>query len=298
MKDSRLYAKFTLDFADNYKILPLSDKAFRTLVEATLWSRKQMSDGMLARRYAVARWGLDALTELATNDQAKPSLIETDEGWMIRDFAEHQDTREEIEARSARNKRAGQKGGLAKAKRRAKQSASESLSESLPETETETETDTYRTNADDRTYVTRENAQSSTTFSDGYPIPPEPPTEIGTAARPRDPEPSSVHESFVRTILGGAGYPRSTIRQLAVQVAKLSGHHPRDQIEEAIREWDRRPDAKPAWLGSILGDVVKAQRAKPAAPKSKLRAIAELASAAEAAEQHQPARTDQRAITG
>ena len=140
-KDSRLYGKFTLDFADNYKILPLSDAAFRCLVEATLWSRKQMSDGLLASRYALAKWGADVLAELATNDPENPSLIEVEEGWVIRDFAEHQDTRAEIEARSERNKAAGRRGGQAKAKRNAKQVASKSLSESLPETETETETE-------------------------------------------------------------------------------------------------------------------------------------------------------------
>lgn len=140
-KDSRLFGKFGLDFPDHPKILPLSDAAFRCLVEATLWSRKQMTDGMLARRYAVAKWGPDVLAELATNDPESPSLIESEEGWMIHDFAEHQETRADIEARSERNKAAGRRGGLAKAKRSAKRVASKSLSESLPETETETETE-------------------------------------------------------------------------------------------------------------------------------------------------------------
>ena len=144
-KDNRLFGKFGLDFPDHPKILPLSDAAFRCLVEATLWSRKQMTDGLLARRYAVAKWGVDVLAELSTNDPENPSLIESEEGWMLHDFAEHQDTRAEIEARSARNKAAGRRGGLAKAKQSAKQGAkrpaSGTLSESLPETETETETE-------------------------------------------------------------------------------------------------------------------------------------------------------------
>lgn len=140
MKDVRLYGKFTLDFPDSPKILPLSDAAFRCLVEATLWSRKQMTDGVLARRLALAKWPLDVLQELASNDEDNPSLIETDEGWIIHDFAAHQDTRAEIEARSARNKAAGQKGGQARAKRAAKRAASAALSETQAETETETET--------------------------------------------------------------------------------------------------------------------------------------------------------------
>lgn len=141
-KDQRLYAKLTLDFADNEKILPLSHAAFRCLIEATLWSRKRMSDGVLARRFAVAKWGLDVLQELSTNDPEKPSLIETETGWAIRDFAEHQDTKAEIEARQERNRLAGQKGGLAKSKQGAKRPASKPVSENLAETETETHNST------------------------------------------------------------------------------------------------------------------------------------------------------------
>ncbi|QAU07149.1 replication initiation protein [Gordonia phage Asapag] len=136
MKDARLYAKFTLDFPDSHKVMPLSDAAFRCLVEATLWSRKQLTDGLLPSRYAVAKWGLDVLQELMQNDPSNPSLIEVQGGYQIRDFAEHQDTKADIEARRQRNKEAGRKGGLAKSKQTAKQPASESLSESVAETET------------------------------------------------------------------------------------------------------------------------------------------------------------------
>lgn len=139
-KDQRLYGKFTLDFPDSCKILPLSDAAFRCLVEATLWSRKQMTDGFLATRLAVAKWGLEVLQELCGNDPDNPSLIAVENGYQIHDFADHQDTKAEIEARSERNKLNGQKGGMAKGKRVAKPVASQSVSENLAETETETET--------------------------------------------------------------------------------------------------------------------------------------------------------------
>lgn len=145
MKDQRLYAKFTLDFAENFKILPLSDAAFRCLVEATIWSRRQLTDGFLARRLATAKWPLEVLQELSTNDPLKPSLLEREDGWYIHDFDEHQDTRADIEARRERNKANGQKGGLAKAKRVGRRPAkpvaselgTEVLSDKLAETETE-----------------------------------------------------------------------------------------------------------------------------------------------------------------
>ena len=131
----------------------------------------------------------------------------------------------------------------------------------------------------ERARATRE---SSSTFSDGTPIPDEPPadpdeavivaeivpTEIGTAARPTPVRAEPAHKTTVRMVLGDAGYPQATVDQLARQVAKLAGKHPPDLIAEALREWDRRPDVKPAFLGSVLGDVVKTRRARPTAPKS------------------------------
>lgn len=140
-KDSRLFAKFTLDFADSRKVLPLSNGAFRCLVEAILWSRKEESDGWLARRLAVAKWSLDDLHELSTNDALNPSLIESEEGWEIHDFCELQDTKAEIDARRERNRVAGQKGGLARGKQGAKRGAKPSASAAPSETQADKETD-------------------------------------------------------------------------------------------------------------------------------------------------------------
>lgn len=275
-KDPRLYGKFTLDFADNYKILPLSDSAFRCLVEATLWSRQQMSDGVLARRYAVARWGLDALTELATNDQEKPSLIETEDGWLIRDFAEHQDTRAEIEARSTRNKAAGRRGGQAKAKRAAKQVASESLSESLPETETETETNSGCVSAAASPSVTRTTAQrrqreTSTHFGDGVPVG-EPPPDDEPEPHPKAGPAPIVHAStaVARTTPSTSaatlvrlhipnGIPRTIQKQLAAEVDKLARDRNVDRadIDAGLQAWARRPDAGPRLLPNLVADAAR-----------------------------------------
>lgn len=139
-KDNRLYGRFALNFPRHPKIAILSDAAFRCLVEAILYSRDELTDGFLASRYAIARWGLEVLTELTLNDDDNPSLIQVEKGWVIHDYAEQQDTKAEVEARSARNKANGQKGGIARGQRVAKRPASDSLSENLAETETETET--------------------------------------------------------------------------------------------------------------------------------------------------------------
>lgn len=141
-KDRRLYGKFTINFPNHPKIAILSDAAFRCLVEATLWCREQERDGWLARRYAVARWGLESLRELSENDPENPSLIEGKDGfdgWYIHDYAEHQETKADVEARRERNRLAGQKGGLARGKRGAKQDGSDALSETQAEKEKEEE---------------------------------------------------------------------------------------------------------------------------------------------------------------
>lgn len=141
-KDERLYFKITLDFPDHAKILPLSDAAFRCLIEAIAYCRKHLTDGFLARRYALARWSPEVLAELCENDPVKPSLVEREDGWHIHDYADMNDTSAEVEARRERNRQAGKQGGLAKAKRVASKSLSNSVSENVAETETETETNT------------------------------------------------------------------------------------------------------------------------------------------------------------
>ena len=98
-KDRRLYARLDIGFDEHDKIYPLSDAAFRALVEATLYARRQLTDGFLAERLAVKRWGGDVLEELSTNDHVRPSLVRVDGGWQIHDFAEHQTTNADIEAK-------------------------------------------------------------------------------------------------------------------------------------------------------------------------------------------------------
>lgn len=145
---------------------------------------------------------------------------------------------------------------------------------------------TYVPRDDDSRNVPRDTS-SSTAFADGTPIP-EPPSEIETAARPSTPVPSPTARTVVRQELGANGYPRKTLDRLAVQVGKLGAEGIADDvIRESLREWERRPGAKPEWLATIAGDVVQARRSRAApgvAKPSKLRGIAELAAAERAHE--------------
>lgn len=147
-KDPRLFIKVTLDFADSEKILPLSDAAFRALIEMIIWCRQREGNGWIARRLALAKWSLEVLHELSTNHDEFPSLIESEEGWQIHDYAEIQETGADIEARRERNRLAGQKGGLAKGKRSAKRGAKRTVSEVPSESLAEIEIDALSPNGD------------------------------------------------------------------------------------------------------------------------------------------------------
>ncbi|MDP7721812.1 hypothetical protein [Mycobacterium sp. TY814] len=126
---------------------------------------------------------------------------------------------------------------------------------------------------------------------DEPPLPAAEPEYIDNAAKPTKQHPSSAAKTVVRQELGtDAPYPRQTIERLAVQVDKLfHADHPDALIREAIREWDRREDARlPEFLPSVYSDCVKRARAQPGntgRPANKLRAVAELAQRERAREQ-------------
>ena len=143
-KDTRLFARLDLDYADHPKIIVLSDAAFRAHIEMILYARKHMTDGRIPKQIA-KRLGSDSLSELLANDPETPSLIENEDGsYTLHGYSDMNETKAEITARSRANAENGRRGGIAR-KRNAKQTASESLSEppseNVAQTETETETE-------------------------------------------------------------------------------------------------------------------------------------------------------------
>ena len=146
-KDERLYARFDIGMDEHPKIMLLSDVAFRALIESTLYSRRQLTDGFLAERVAVKKWGQEAITELTSNDPERPSWVRCEKdgvaGLRIHDYEKHQTTTADIE----KKRESGRLGGLAKAQRSASKgvapasgSVEQTASTSLAKTETETET--------------------------------------------------------------------------------------------------------------------------------------------------------------
>lgn len=120
---AKSHVHFTTAFPRDPKIEPLSDAAFRCLVEAICWSRENQTDGFLPARVALAKRSAKQLAELSANHPTRPSLIEREDGWQIRDFEQYQDTKAQVQARTEHAKLAGQLGGIARAKQSAKQRA-------------------------------------------------------------------------------------------------------------------------------------------------------------------------------
>lgn len=116
--------------------------------------------------------------------------------------------------------------------------------------------------------------------------------EFIDAPSPARQHPSGAALTVTRQTLGEAGYPKTIINRLAVQVGKLAHEgHPDTLIRESLIEWDRRDGPmKPEYLPTVLGDVVKRSRGTPGnngKPPHKMRTLAELAERTRAQEQSQ-----------
>lgn len=135
------------------------------------------------------------------------------------------------------------------------------------------------------THLRDDSHVSNASDHDDYPLPPEPdqepdygpvPQHVDNAARPTPRQPSQAAKTVVRQTLGNNGlaaYPRTFVDRLARQVEDLTREgHPDAVIRQALTAWDARPDARPEWLPTVLGDIVKNQRATPGNNGKKLAA--------------------------
>lgn len=142
-KDERLYARFDIAMDEHPKVMLLSDTAFRALIESTMYSRRQLTDGFLAAGVVLKKWGTAAADELSANHPDRPSWLLVEGGYQIRDYEKHQTTNDDIE----KKRESGRLGGLARAERIASEKLAGATevpkqkgSTILAKTETETET--------------------------------------------------------------------------------------------------------------------------------------------------------------
>lgn len=111
VRDKRLFMTFPIDFWMHPKVEPLSDAAFRAFVEMNGYSRMQDTDGVITARVAEKRWGVEVLDELIATHPERPLVLRQGDEYVLRDYAQHQQTRADREALVARNTANGRKGG-------------------------------------------------------------------------------------------------------------------------------------------------------------------------------------------
>jgi len=141
-KDSRLFARLDLDYADHPKIEALSDAAFRAHVSLILYARKYQTDGRIPNRVA-NRFGSDAVAELLSNDADAPSLVQLDDGsFLLHGYEDMQETKAEIARRSAVARENGRLGGRPRGTRSVTHRDTGSVPDSEPDRQAETETET------------------------------------------------------------------------------------------------------------------------------------------------------------
>ena len=110
-RDKRLWMTFPIDFWSHPKIAPLSDAAFRAFVEMNGYSRMHKLDGEIPLAAAVRMWPSEVIDELVGSHETRPLLFSDGRFVVLRDYAEHQETVADEEARRRRNQVNGSKGG-------------------------------------------------------------------------------------------------------------------------------------------------------------------------------------------
>lgn len=113
-RDSRLYMTFPIDFHRHPKLSRLAPEVRWTFVEMNGEARIADNDGVFAEGDAEFMWPVEHLDALVASHPTKPLVIHVDGTYVIREYAEHQETRAAREERSRRNTENGRKGGRPK----------------------------------------------------------------------------------------------------------------------------------------------------------------------------------------
>lgn len=114
-RDQRLYMTFPIDFPDHPKVKPLNPTAKWTFVEMNAYSRRLGLDGRIPAATARAIWPKKPLADLVASHPERPLVLLDGETYVIRDYADHQQTTGDIEDLRQKRALAGAKGGKAKA---------------------------------------------------------------------------------------------------------------------------------------------------------------------------------------
>lgn len=113
-RDSRLYMTFPNDIHRHPKITRLTPDVRWAFIEMNGEARIADNDGVFAVDDAEFTWGKSTMDALVGSHPTRPLVLRVGETYVIRDYAEHQETRAAREERRARNAANGAKGGRPK----------------------------------------------------------------------------------------------------------------------------------------------------------------------------------------
>lgn len=109
--DPRLFFKLHNGFPEHPKAIELSDKAFRQLIEAWCYCSRQLNDGKLTKPLFLKLFSAKSRKEVLSIG----FVVETEKGYEMHDYLEHQESAEDVETRRIKRAAAGSAGGKAKA---------------------------------------------------------------------------------------------------------------------------------------------------------------------------------------
>lgn len=109
--DPRLFFKLHNGFPEHPKAIELSDKAFRQLIEAWCYCSRNLNDGKLTKAQFAKFFSAKSRKELL----AIGFVVESENGYEMHDYLEHQESAEQVEIRRNKRAAAGSMGGRAKA---------------------------------------------------------------------------------------------------------------------------------------------------------------------------------------
>lgn len=112
-RDQRLYMTFPNDMHRHPKLVRLSVEARWAFIEMNGEARLADNDGLFTAEDALYYWSAELLAELCRSHPTRPLVVhdEAANTYLIRDYAEHQQTRAEREALSEKRANAGRIGG-------------------------------------------------------------------------------------------------------------------------------------------------------------------------------------------
>lgn len=163
-RDQRLYTTFPIDFHRHPKIRRLSTEAKWVFVEMNGEARIEKNDGRFSVEDAEFMWPVEVLTELTRSHPLRPLVVRDDDGYLIRDYSEHQFTTQDQERLAQISRENGAKGG--RPPKPKETHAGFEITQSKPESESESGLETgLTTYVDESSHVPNARLETDSGFT-------------------------------------------------------------------------------------------------------------------------------------